>query len=105
MATAGDTERKIGTVRGGGRGYFRSKNKPIMGIDGGMLFKSKVGAVVFDRPVRFEIAGEFKEVSIFIQFTRGCFSFLFFFFQLFLADGMTGGLNQAGVNSYALVDG
>ena len=43
MATAGDTERKIGTVMVGGRGYFRSKNKPIMGIDGGMLFKSKVG--------------------------------------------------------------
>ena len=77
MTTAGNAKRKIGTVMVGGRGHFRSKNKPVTGINGSMLFETIMGDVIFNRPVRFEITGKLKEVAIFIQLSLRCFFFFF----------------------------
>jgi hypothetical protein len=76
MTTSGDAERKIRTVMVRSRGYLSSKNKPVTGIDRGVLFKSEVGNVIFNRPVGFKIPGEFKGISIFVQFACGSFSLL-----------------------------
>ena len=105
MAAAGNTERKIRAVMVRGWGYFRCQDKPVVGIDSGMLFKPEVGDIILDCPVGIEIPGEFKDIPIFIEITLGCFSFLYFFFQFFFTYGTAGGLNQTGVNSYAFVDG
>jgi hypothetical protein len=104
VTTAGDTEREVGAVMMGSRGHFRGQNKPIISIDGGVLFKSEVGDIIFYCPVRLDIPGEFENIPVFIEVALGCFALLFFFFQLFLAYVMTGGLNQTGVNSDAFVD-
>ena len=105
MATAGDAERKIGAVVMGGRRYLGGKDESMVYIDGGMLFETKVRDIVFHRPVGIEIARIFKRFSLFISCALGSFSFLFFFFPLLRADGMTGGFNQTGVNSDAFVYG
>jgi len=105
VATGGDTEGKIGAVVMRSRSHFRGEDEAVVGIDRGVLFKSEVGDIIFDCPVRFDIPGEFKGIPVFIQFSRRCFSFLFFFFQLFLAYGMAGRFDQTCVNGYAFVDG
>jgi len=105
MTTAGDAERKIGAIMVGGRGYLSSKNKPITGINRGMFLQTVVRFIILDSPVGFKIPGEFKRVPLFIQLTRRGFSFLFFFFQLLFAHGMTDRLNQACVNGDAFVNG
>ena len=104
MTTTGNTEREIGTVMVGGRGYFGSKNEPITGINRGMFLQTIVRFIILNRPVGFEIPGELKVTSVFVQFTSRCFSFLFFFFQFLFGYGMAGRLNKAGVNGYALVN-
>ena len=104
MTTAGNTKREIGAVMVGGRGYLSSKNKPITGINRGMFLQTIVRFIILDSPVGFQIPGEFERFPLFIQFTRRCFSFLFFFFQLLFAYRMTSRLNQAGVNGDAFVN-
>lgn len=105
METAGNTKGQIATVMVGGRRHFCGQNKPITGIDSGVFFETEVRDIVFHRPVRFEIAGEFEDISVFVQIARWGFSFLFFLFQPFFAEGMAGRFHQAGVNGYAFVDG
>jgi len=105
MATGGDTEGKIGAVVMRRWRHFRGQDETVVGIDGGMFFKSEVRDVVLFRPVGIEISGEFKEVPVFIEVTRWFLSFLYFLFQFFFADGMTGRFYQAGVDGYAFVDG
>ena len=105
MATSGNTERKIGAVMVGSRSYFRSENEPVVGVNSGVLFKTEVRDVIFDRPVGIKITGEFKDIPIFIKISCGFCSFLFLFFQFVLTYGMAGRLNQTGVNGYAFIDG
>ena len=105
MTTAGNAKRKIGAVMVGSGGHFRSKNKSITGIDGGVFLEPEVRLVILDRPVRFEITGKFKDVAVFIQLSLGSFSLFLFFLQFLLAEGMTGRFNQAGIDGYAFVDG
>jgi len=102
MTTAGDTERQIRTVMIGGRGHLGGKNEPVQGIDRGMFFKTEVRDIVFYRPVGIEVPAIFKGFPIFITFSLGSFSFLFFFLQFLFTDGMTGRFNQAGVNGDTL---
>jgi hypothetical protein len=104
MTTTGNAKGKIGAVMLGSGGHFRSKNKSITGVDGGVLLEPEVRFVIFDRPVRFEFPGKLKEVAIFIQLTLGSFSLFLFFLQFLLAEGMTGRFNQAGIDGYAFVD-
>ena len=105
MTTAGNAERKIRAVMVGSGGHFRSENKPIMGIDGGMFLKPEMRLVIFDCPVRFEIAGKLKDVAILVQFSLGCFALFLFFLQFLLTEGMAGRFNQTGIDGYAFVDG
>lgn len=105
MATAGDTEREEGAVMEGGRGHFRGEDKAVTGIYGSMLFEAKVWLVVLDRPVGIKIAGKLHRFSQLIQGSLRRLSFDPFFFQLVLADGMAGGLYQAGIDGNALIDG
>jgi len=105
MTTAGDTQRKIRAVMVGSGGHFRSKHKSIVGIYGGMFLKPKVGDIILDRPVRFEITRKLKDVSILVQFSLGCFALFPFLLQLLLTEGMAGRFNQPGIDGYAFVDG
>ena len=61
--------------------------------------------IVFHRPVGVKIPRIFKRFSRFVHFALGSVSFLFFFFEFFRAEGMTGGFHQAGVNGDALIYG
>lgn len=81
MTTAGDAKREIRTVMEGGRCYFRGEDKPISGINRSMLFETIMRNVVTDRPVRFQIAGEFKRIPLLIQLSFRRLSFLFLFLQ------------------------
>lgn len=105
VAAAGDAKGKIGTVMVGSGGHFRGEDEAVVDIDGGMLLKDEMRGVVLDRPVGIEIPGEFHNTPIFIEFSFRCFSFLYFFFQFFFADGMAGRLNQSGIDGYAFVNG
>ena len=105
VATGGDTEGEIWAVMMRSRSHFCGEDEAVVGIDGGMLLKPKMWDIILDGPVGFNISGEFKGISVFIRFSRRCFSFLFFFFQLFLAYGMAGRFDQAGVDGYSFVDG
>jgi len=104
MTAAGNAKRKKWAIIKRSGGYFRGKNKPITGIDRGVLLEPEVGFVILDHPVRFEITGKLKDVTVFIQLSFGSFSLFLFFFQFLLAEGMTGRLNQAGVDGYAFID-
>ena len=105
MATAGDTQRKIRAVMERGRGHFRGQNEPIMGIHGGMLFQTKVGFIILDRPVGIEIAGKLHRLSQLIQISLRRLSFDPFFPQFVLAEGMTCRLYQTGIDGNAFIDG
>ena len=66
---------------------------------------AEAGFVIFESPVRFEIPGKLKDVTVFIQLSLGGFSFFLFFLQFLLAEGMAGRFNQTGINGYASIDG
>lgn len=105
MTTAGDTKREIGTVMERSRGHFRCQDKAIAGIHGCMLFQAKVRLVVLDCPVGIKIAGKLHRLSQLIQAALRRFSFAPFFFQLVFAEGMAGGLYEAGIDGNAFMDG
>jgi len=105
MTTAGDAQRKIWAVVMGCWRHLGGKDKSMLYIDRGMLFEAKVRDIVFHRPVGVKIARIFKRFSRFIPCALRSISFLFFFFELFRAEGMAGGFHQAGVNGDALVYG
>jgi len=105
MTTGGDTQREIGAVMVGGRGHFRGKDKTVTGIDGGMLFETKMRDVVSHGPIGIEIAGEFKKISVLVQLALRRFSFVLFFFQFFFGEGTAGRLHQTRIDGDAFVDG
>ena len=105
MTAAGNAKRKKWAVMEGCRGNLCGENETMMDINSGMFLEPEVGFVILDRPVRFEIAGKLKEVAIFIQLSLRSFSLFLFLLQFLLAKGMTGRLNQAGIDGYAFVDG
>jgi len=105
VKTAGDTQGEIGAVMEGSRSHLCRQDKAVTGVYGSMLFQTKVWFVILDRPVGIKIAGELHRLSHFIQGSLRRLSFDPFFFQLVLADGMAGGLYQAGVDGNAFIDG
>ena len=105
MATAGNAQRKIRTVMMRGRSYFRGKDKSVLGIDSGMLLKSKVRDIVFNRPVGIEIARIFRIFPFLSRFPSGVSLFCFSSSSFSFTDGMAGRLYQAGIDGYAFVDG
>jgi len=105
MTTAGHTEREIGAVMERSRSHFCRQDKAITGIHGGMLFQTKVGLVILDRPVGIEIAGKLHRLSQLIQISLRRLSFDPFFPQFVLAEGMTCRFHQTGIDGNALIDG
>jgi hypothetical protein len=85
--------------KGGGQ------HKTVAGVDRRMFLQTKVGNIIFNRPVGFQVPRELKRIAFLIPlalFTVAVFALLF---QLILTQGSTGGLNQAGIHGNALVDG
>src|SRR3989339_790474 len=60
--------------------------------------------VVLDYPVRLQITRKLKEIPVLVQLPLLGLSLLPLLFDLLVADGMAGGLNQAGIHRYALID-
>jgi len=88
-----------------GRRYFRSQDKTLFDINRSMLLQSKVADIILNRPVRFQIAGEFQWFSVLIDFAFRSFAFSFFFLKFFIAERMRSRLDQTGIDGYAFVDG
>jgi len=105
VATGGDTEGEIGAVMMRSRRHFGGEDETVVGVGGGVLFKPKMWDIILDGPVGFKVSGELEDVPVFIEVAGWFLSFLYFLFQFFFADGMTGRFNQAGVDGYAFVDG
>jgi hypothetical protein len=55
MATGGDTVRKIGAVMNRSRGQIRGEDKPVIGVNGGVLLQSVMRSIVLASPVRIQI--------------------------------------------------
>ena len=79
MTTAGNTERKVGSVMVGSGTHFGGTDKSIVGTVSSVLLKPEMRDVILDRPARFDSTGEFQDISIFhlYQNARQCLSFLF----------------------------
>ena len=105
MTASGDAKRKVGAVMAGGRSHFCGENETVIYIHSDVLLETEVGLVILDHPVRFEVTGKLKDIAIFIQLSLRSFALFPFFLQFLLAEGMTGRLNQAGIDGYAFVDG
>ncbi len=58
----------------GRRAQIGGKDKSILGVHGGVLLKSEMRFVIFDRPVRFQIPGKLFQVAVFIQLSLRCLS-------------------------------
>ncbi len=89
----------------GGRSNFCGENETMIDIHSDMLFETEVRPFILDHPVRFEVAGELKNIAVFIQLSLRSFSLFLFFLQLLLTEGMAGRFNPAGIDDYAFVDG
>ncbi len=105
MATVGDAVGKIDTVIHRSRGQFRGKDKSVIRIHGGVLIESIMKNAFLDDPVRIQITRKLKEISVLVQLPFRGLSLLPLLLDLFVADGVAGGLNQAGIHGYPFVDG
>src|SRR5208337_5228677 len=61
--------------------------------------------VVLDYPVRLQITRELEKIPVLVQLAFRGIPLFSLLLDLFRADGMAGGLNQAGIYGYPLVDG
>ena len=82
-----------------------SQHKAVAGVDRRMFLQPKVGSVIFNGPVRFQIPRELKQLAGFIALSFFSLAVLTLLFQFILTQGSTGRLNQAGIHSNAFVDG
>ena len=103
MATGGNAVGKIDAVTNRGRGEFRGENKTIINIYRGMLLQSIMGLVVLDYPVRLQITRELEGIPVLIQLAFRGVSLFSLLLDIFIADGVTGGLNQTGINGNSLM--
>jgi len=72
--------RQIVGIMHGSLSQRGGQDKAVIDINGGMLFKPKVGDIVFDSPVWFQVTAEFERFAIFIQFSFYGVSFVAVFF-------------------------
>ena len=105
MTTGSHTIGKIDAVANRGRGQLRRKNKTMLGIYRSMFLQSVMGGFIFNRPVRFQIPREFERIPVLVCLPlRGLF-LLSLFLDLLITNGVTDGLNQAGINCNSFIDG
>ena len=62
-----------------------------------------MGLVVLDYPVRLQITRELEGIPVLIQLAFQSVSLFSLLLDIFIADGVTGGLNQAGINGNSLM--
>jgi hypothetical protein len=58
----------------GSGGHFRSNNKPVTSIDGGVFLEPEMGLVILNRPVRFETPVKLKDVAFFVYLSLSAFA-------------------------------
>ena len=63
-----------------------------------------MGLVVLDYPVRLQITRELEKLPVLVQLPLRGLSLLPLLLDLFVADGMAGGLNQAGIHGDTFID-
>jgi hypothetical protein len=88
-----------------GRSQCGGQHKAVAGVHRGMFLQPKVRGIIFDYPVGLEITGELQRLAVFIVLPLFGLAVFAVFFQLVVAQGAAGGLDQAGVHGNALVDG
>jgi hypothetical protein len=88
MTTVGNAKRKIRTIMMRSRSHLRGQNKTMFNIHGSMFLNSVVGDIIFDCPVRFQIAGELKRLAVLINFSLRRFTLCFFFMKYFIVEWM-----------------
>ena len=87
-----------------GRREGGGQHKTVAGVDRRMFFQTKVGDIIFNRPVGFEVPGELQRFAGFIPLALFGVAVFALLFQLILAQGPAGGANQAGIHGNAFVD-
>jgi len=88
-----------------GRSQGGGQHKAMAGVHRRMFFEPEVRGVIFDHPVGFEIPGELQRLAVFIALALFGAAASALFFQLVVAQGTAGGLDQSGIDGNALVDG
>ena len=80
------------------------QDKAVVDVNGGVFLKTVMRLVILHDPVRFEVPGEFKRLTVFINFTCSRIIFVSKLFDFIITDRMAGGFNQPGVNGDALIN-
>ena len=70
-----------------GRGEGGGQHKTVAGVDRRMFFQTKVGDIIFNRPVGFEVPGELQRFAGFIPLALFGVAVFALLFQLILAQG------------------
>ena len=104
MTTAGNAKRKIRTVMMRCRRHFRGQDKSLIDIYRSMFLQPKEGDIIFNCPIRFQIARVFQRLAVLIDFAFRGFALSLFFLQSFIAERMGSRMYQTGINGYAFVD-
>ena len=63
------------------------QNKAVLGINGRMFLESKMGYLVFDGPVAFQVTRELQRFAIFVSLAFLGIAMCAFLFQLILLSG------------------
>ena len=87
------------------RGEGSGQHKSMFGIHSGVLLEAKVGGIVSNGPVGFEVAGKLERLAGFIPLAFFGVAVLTLLFQFVLAQRLAGRSNQAGIDGDALIDG
>ena len=77
----------------------------MAGVYRGMFLQSKVRSIVFYGSIGFQVAGELQRFAVFIMVPFIGLAVIALLFQLVVAQGATGRLDQAGIHGNAFVDG
>ena len=99
----GAVGQKVGIVDRG-RCEGGSQHKSVLGIHRGVFLEAEVRGVVSNGPIGFKIAGELEGFAGFIPLSLFSLAVFTLLFQLILAQGSAGGLDQAGIDGNALID-
>ena len=69
-----------------------------------MFLQSIMGLVVLDYPVRLQITRELEGIPVLIQLAFQSVPLFSLLLDIFIADGVTGGLNQTGINGNSFIN-
>jgi len=100
---SGSIGQEVGIVdRSGCKGG--GQHKAVVGVHRRMFLQPKVRGIIFDHPVGLKIAGELQRLAVFIMLPLFGLAVFALFFELIVAHGPAGGLDQAGIHGHAFID-